>query len=55
FKSDYMISLDEETKNAIRKLEADKRELKVENENLMKKVQELENLEHDKQLSPRKY
>ncbi|CAF3583434.1 unnamed protein product, partial [Adineta steineri] len=52
---DYMISLDEETKNAIRKLEADKRELKVENENLMKKVQELENLEHDKQLSPRKY
>ncbi|CAF1377653.1 unnamed protein product [Adineta steineri] len=52
---DYMISLDEETKNAIRKLEADKRELKVENENLMKKVQELENLEHDKQLLPRKY
>jgi regulator of replication initiation timing len=44
FSSDYMASIDEETKNAIRKLEAEKRELKIENENLKKKVGESEKL-----------
>jgi len=39
-----MASIDEETKNAIRKLEAEKRELKIENENLKKKVDESEKL-----------
>jgi hypothetical protein len=39
-----MASIDEETKNAIRKLEAEKRELKIENENLKKKVGESEKL-----------
>lgn len=43
FQSDYMASIDEEKKNAVRKLEAEKRELKLENENLKKKVHELEN------------
>ncbi len=44
FSSDYMASIDEETKNAIRKLEAEKRELKIENENFKKKVDESEKL-----------
>jgi hypothetical protein len=39
-----MASIDEETKNAIRKLEAEKRELKIENENFKKKVDESEKL-----------
>ena len=42
--SNYMATLNEETKNAIRKLETDKRELKIENEYLKKRVDELEQL-----------
>ncbi|CAM4791256.1 unnamed protein product [Rotaria magnacalcarata] len=52
--NDYMASIDEEKKNAVRKLEAEKRELKVENESLKKKVRELENSEHDERLSARR-
>ncbi len=36
--SDYMAAIDEEKKNAVRKLEGEKRELKIENENLKKKL-----------------
>ncbi len=39
-----MAAVDEEKKNAVRKLEAEKRELKIENENLKKKVDESEKL-----------
>ena len=42
--SNYTATLNEETKNAIRKLEGDKRELKTENEYLKKRVDELEQL-----------
>ncbi|CAF3567814.1 unnamed protein product [Rotaria socialis] len=52
--NDYMASIDEEKKNAVRKLEAEKRELKIENESLKKKVRELENPEHDELLSARR-
>jgi hypothetical protein len=38
FSSDYKASIGEDTKNSIRKLEAEKRELKIENESLKKKV-----------------
>jgi hypothetical protein len=37
-------SIDEEKKNAVRKLEAEKREFKLENESLRKKVREMEKL-----------
>ncbi|CAF3081589.1 unnamed protein product [Rotaria sp. Silwood2] len=50
---DYMASIDEEKKNAIRKLEAEKRELKIENDNLKKKLHEMEKLERDELLSSR--
>ncbi|CAF4647870.1 unnamed protein product [Rotaria sp. Silwood1] len=50
---DYMASIDEEKKNAVRKLEGEKRDLKMENDNLKKKLNEMEKLEHDQQLSYR--
>ncbi|CAF1041765.1 unnamed protein product [Adineta ricciae] len=50
----YMATLNEETKNAIRKLETDKRELKIENEYLKKRVDELEQLDNSEHFSPRK-
>lgn len=37
-----MAALDEEKKNAIRKLDTENQELKVENENLKKKVHDFE-------------
>ena len=37
-----MAAVDEEKKNAVRKLEAEKQEFKTENETLKKKIQELE-------------
>ncbi|CAF1404964.1 unnamed protein product [Adineta ricciae] len=50
----YMATLNEETKNALRKLETDKRELKIENEYLKKRVDELEQLDNSEHFSPRK-
>ncbi|CAF0844882.1 unnamed protein product [Rotaria sordida] len=50
---DYIASIDEEKMNAVRKLETEKRELKIENDNLKKKLNEMEKLERDGQLSSR--
>lgn len=44
FSSNYTATLDEEKKNAIRKLDAENQELKIENENLKKKVREFEKI-----------
>jgi len=49
-----MASIDEETKNAVRKLNREKDELKKENESLKKKVHELEKFEPGEQLSARR-
>jgi prefoldin subunit 5 len=49
-----MASIDEETKNAVRKLNREKDELKKENESLKKKVHELEKFESGEQLSARR-
>lgn len=48
-----MASIDEEKKNAIRKLNHEKDELKDENESLKRKVQDLQGLKHTDQLSAR--
>jgi len=47
-----MATIDEEKKNVVRKLEAEKRELKIENESLKKKIYEFEE-SVGKRLSPR--
>ena len=41
FSSDYMASIDEEKKNAVRRMESEKTALKFENDYLKKKVNEL--------------
>jgi cell division protein FtsB len=48
FYSDYTATIDEEAKNAVRKLNKEKEELKRENESLKKKV-----LDHGQQLTAR--
>ncbi|CAF5091922.1 unnamed protein product, partial [Rotaria sp. Silwood1] len=50
---DYVATVDEEKKNAVRKLTKEKDEYKTENEILKKKVEELEKLERGKPLSTR--
>jgi len=39
-----MAAINEETKNVVRKLDNEKRELNLENENLKKRIRELEKL-----------
>ncbi len=53
FSSDYVGSVDEEKKNAVRKLTREKDELQQENQSLKRKVQELQKLERGGRLSPR--
>jgi len=49
-----MASIDEEKKNALRKLNREKDELKEENESLKRKVRELEEFKHKEPLSARR-
>jgi hypothetical protein len=48
-----MGSIDEEKKNAVRKLNREKDDLQEENESLKRKIRELEKLDHSARLSAR--
>lgn len=51
--NDYMATVDEEKKNAVRKLNQEKDALKKENESLKKKIQDFQKLDRGEQLSAR--